>query len=199
MGSARAASDGARPLAGQDVRAPALWSTLVAVTLATFATQFRLGVYAGPLWLTTCCERWLDGQTAYVDFLENSPPAAILRYLPPVAAAKWLAVAREPVFVIYVFAIVAGCLWACARLLSGPRFAGKIGAPTLVGAAAALLLAPDYAFGQRDHLALPLALPFLTVLALRAEGEVVSRAAAPAAGLVCAVRPHYALAPAAAY
>jgi hypothetical protein len=203
--SALASAEGVPSVAAETVRARALWLTLGAVALATFATQVRLGVYADPLWLMICCERWLEGQTAYVDFLENSPPPAILLYLPPVVVAKWLGVAREPVFVIYVFAIVAGCLYACARLLYGLWLAGSIGAPTLVGAAAALLLAPDYAFGQRDHLALALALPFLTVLALRAEGSPVSRSAAAiaglAAGLVCAVRPHYALAfaPAAAY
>jgi hypothetical protein len=197
--------DGVSPAAGGGVGARTLWLALGAMALAAFAFQLRLGVYADPLWLMICCERWLDGQTAYVDFLENSPPAAILIYLPVVVAARGLGVAREPLFVAYVLLVVGGCLGVCARLLSGAWKAGRIGAPTLLGAAAVLLLAPDYAFGQRDHLAFALALPLLSVFALRAEANAVepwmAAVAGLAAALACAIRPHYALAfaPALAY
>jgi hypothetical protein len=203
--SALSSADPALSAAGGGARVRTLWLALGGMALAAFVFQLRLGVYADPLWLMICCERWLDGQTAYVDFLENSPPAAILVYLPPVVVARWLGVAREPLFVAYVLMVVGGCLGLCARLLTAVWRAGRIGAPTLLGAAAVLLLAPDYAFGQRDHLALALALPLLAVLALRAEAIEVERWAAAAAGLaaalVCAIRPHYALAfaPAVAY
>ena len=203
--SALAPAAGASSVAGGVARARTLWLALGAIALAAFAYQLRLGVYTDPLWLMICCERWLDGQTAYVDFLENSPPAAILVYLPPVVVARGLGAAREPLFVAYVLVVVGLCVGLCARLLSSAWKAGRIGAPTLLGAAAVLLLAPDYAFGQRDHLALALALPLLSVFALRAEASEVGRWAAAAAGLAaalaCAIRPHYALAfaPALAY
>jgi hypothetical protein len=190
--------DGVSPAAGGGAGARTLWLALGAMALAAFAFQIRLGVYADPLWLMICCERWLEGQTAYVDFLENSPPAAILVYLPVVVAARGLGAAREPLFIAYVLLVVGGCVGLCARLLSGAWKAGRIGAPTLLGAAAVLLLAPDYAFGQRDHLALALALPLLTVLALRAEANAVEPwiavVAGLAAALACSIRPHYALA-----
>ena len=197
--------DAVSPAAGGGVGARTLWLALGAMALAAFAFQLRLGAYADPLWLMICCERWLDGQTAYVDFLENSPPAAILVYLPVVVAARGLGAAREPLFVAYVLLVVGGCVGLCARLLSGAWRAGRIGAPTLLGAAAVLLLAPDYAFGQRDHLALALALPLLSVFALRAEANEVEPGMAAVAGLAaalaCSIRPHYALAlaPALAY
>ena len=202
--SALSSADEARS-ATVAVGARKLWLALGAMAAAAFALQLRLGVYADPLWLMTCCARWLDGQTAYVDFLDNSPPAAILVYLPPVVVARWLGVAREPLFVVYVLLVVGGCLALCARVLAPAWKTGRIGAPTLLGAAAMLLLAPDYAFGQRDHLALALALPLIAALALRVEAIAVERWAAAAAGLaaalVCAIRPHYALAfaPALAY
>ena len=194
-GSASSCDGYAAPTAGG---ARKLWLTIIAMALAAVALQLRLGVYADPLWLMTCCERWLEGQTAYVDFLDNSPPPAILLYLPPVAIARWFGVAREPLLVAYVLIVVAASLGLCARLLSDVWKGGKIGAPTLLGAAAVLLLAPDYAFGQRDHLALALALPLLSVFALRAQGGDVERWAAALAGLAgalaCSIRPHYALA-----
>jgi len=78
-----------------DTISPArLWAILGAITLAALLNQLHLGVGSDSLWLMICTERWLDGQTAYRDFLENSPPLAILIYVPPVALAKTLHVAR---------------------------------------------------------------------------------------------------------
>jgi signal transduction histidine kinase len=188
-----------RRLSDLDAIRPArLWAILGAIALAALLNQLHLGVSRDSLWLMICCERWLDGQTAYLDFLENSPPPAILIYLPPVALAKALHVAREPLFVVYVIAVVAGCLSLCAAALRKTKQIAAFNAPILIGAATTLLLIPDYSFGERDHIALALSLPFLTILALRAEGVATPRwpalLAGCAAALACAIRPHYGLA-----
>jgi hypothetical protein len=187
------------------IRPIRLWAILGAIALAAALNQLHLGVGSDSLWLMICCERWLDGQTAYLDFLENSPPPAMLIYLPPVALAKALHVAREPLYVVYVVAVVAGCLSLCGAALRNAKQIAAFDAPILIGAAATLLLVPDHSFGERDHIALALSLPFLTVLALRAEGAAARRwtelLAGCAAALVFAIRPHYGLAfaPAALY
>jgi hypothetical protein len=75
----------------------------------------------------------------------------------------------------------------------------------MIAATTLLLLIPDYIFAQRDHFALALSLPFLTIAALRADGAAPSRWSAIVAGcaiaVTCAIRPHYllALAPTVAY
>jgi len=168
------------------------------ILLLAIAARRWLGVYTDDLWLLLLSDRMLDGQVAYRDFLENSPPAAILIYMPPVALARLIGVAREPVFFAYAFAVLGGVFLFCWRILAATGRLNLIGAAGGAAALAALFLLPDYQFGQRDHFAFALASPLLTILAVRASGGRVSRLAAIAAGVaagaVCAIRPHYALA-----
>lgn len=171
---------------------------LAAIALAALAIQVKLGVCTESLWLMLLCDRLLDGQTAYVDFLENSPPFAILIYMPPVAAARLIGVAREPMLIAYIFALVGASLAVCGGLLARAGRLGEVGRAGALAAVAGLLLLPNYqAFGQRDHIALILVLPWLTVMTLRVDGVRPSRFGALAAGLtagaIFAVRPHYAL------
>jgi hypothetical protein len=171
---------------------------LAGIGLAAVVIQLRLGVYTDELWLMLLCDRLLDGQVAYRDFIENSPPAAILLYMPPVALARLLGVAREPVLLAYVVAVIGLSFAFCWRILASAGCSAKVGSPGAIVGLAALLLLPDYEFGQRDHIAVALAMPLLTALGIRACGGVnAPRAAIGAgalAGLVCAIRPHYALA-----
>jgi len=99
---------------------------------------------------------------------------------------------------VYVIAAIAGCLTLSAAALRKTRQIVAFDAPILIGVLTVLLLIPDYAFAERDHIALALSLPFLTILALRADGMAPPRWTAMAAGsavaVVCAIRPHYALA-----
>jgi hypothetical protein len=46
-------------------------------------------------WLITLCEKTLDGQTPYVDFIESNPPAAIFIYMPGVVAGRLIGVRPE--------------------------------------------------------------------------------------------------------
>ena len=174
-----------------------LLTTLAAIVVASAAYQFRLGVYTDPLWLMDLCGRLLDGQTAYVDFLENSPPIAILIYMPPVLAARLFGSATEPLLVVYVEILAGAGLAACAWLLRKAGRLADVGWPGALAAAAALLMLPDYMFGQRDHIVLILALPWLTQIALRARGLETTRLAeilvGLAAGPIFAIRPQYAL------
>src|SRR5205085_2589680 len=89
-------------------------SALIAIYFAAIANQIHLGVYTDPLWLMDVCARMWSGQIPYVDFLENSPPVAILIYLPPVLASSWLGINRDLAFIAYVAALVTASLFASA-------------------------------------------------------------------------------------
>src|SRR5208282_4931061 len=109
------------------------------IVILAVANQIRLGVYTDPLWLMVLCDRLLDGQTAYADFFENSPPLAILLYMPPVLLARTLGVAREPLFVGYVFALAGASLAASWWILvKSGRFA-DVGWSGALAALASLL------------------------------------------------------------
>ena len=167
------------------------------IVLATIAIQFRFGPGTDEIWLMLLCDRLLDGQTAYVDFLENCPPFAILIYMPPVLAARFFGIAREPMLIAYVIGLTAASSASCAYLLARVKRLDDVGEIGALAVIASLLLVPSADFGQKDHIALILELPFLTALALRAEALRPDTAAAMAAGLASgaalAVRPDFAV------
>ncbi|WP_439374524.1 hypothetical protein [Bradyrhizobium sp. DASA03120] len=172
-------------------------SALVAIYFAAIANQIHLGVYTDPLWLMDVCARMLSGQIPYVDFLENSPPVAILIYLPPVLASSWLGINQDLAFIVYVAVLVTASLFASAWIMHKADRLTEVRRPVALTIAASLLLLPDYTYGQRDHIALILAMPWLSAISLRASCINPPRLAAIvsglAAGLIFAIRPHYAL------
>jgi hypothetical protein len=186
-----------RPITPDDWSRVGLSLSLVAIFAVAIANQIHLGVYTDPLWLMELCRRLLEGQTAYVDFLENSPPFAILIYMPPVLASHFLGVNQDHAFVAYVAILALASLSASAWILRAAGQIALIGWLPALTATAALLVLPDYMYGQRDHIVLILALPWLACIGLRASGRDPSRGAATAsgivAGLIFAIRPHYAL------
>ena len=179
-------------------RLPVGPALVVAVAVLAAIQQRRLGVYTDELWLMTLCSRMLEGARPYVDFLENSPPLAIVLYLPPVLMARVLGVSREGALLAYEIVAFVGALLASWRILIRAGLAESVGPIGAIGAAAALLLLPDYAFGQRDHFVLALCAPLLATFAARADARDISRFAAAFAGAAAAfalaVRPHYAAA-----
>jgi hypothetical protein len=98
-----------------------------------------------------------------------------------------------------VFATMGVCLWLSVRIL---RRGAIIGAaqqwPFAAIVAAALAILPGQTFGEREHVALILVLPWLSVAAVRARGDAPGLAAMLAsgvtAGLVAIIKPHFAAA-----
>ncbi len=170
------------PITPDDWKLVGLSLSLLAIFAVAIANQIHLGVYTDPLWLMELCRRLLEGQTAYVDFLENSPPFAILIYMPPVLVSHFFGVDQDHAFVAYVAIAALASLSASAWILRTAGQIALIGRLPALTAAAALLVLPDYMYGQRDHIALILALPWLASMGLRASGRDPSRGAASASG-----------------
>jgi len=115
--------------------------------------------------------------------------------MPPVAAERLFGVGREPALVAYVVIMSGASLGACAWLLNNVGRLAGVGMAGALAATACLLLLIDFQFGQRDHFALILALPWLTLMGLCAGGErpptFSAILAGSAAGVIFAIRPHY--------
>jgi hypothetical protein len=148
-------------------------------------------------WLITVSERMLGGARLYVDIVEVNPPASVWLYLPLVWIAHQIGIRPEAV-------VAAGCVaggvvssLCTVKLASGLDDAPR---PALVAFAAGFvtLVFPMAVFAQREHAALILALPPLTVIALIAEAKplrlTTATVAGFAAGLVIVIKPHFALA-----
>lgn len=112
--------------------------------------------------------------------------------------AGWLGVAPKTVSAPFFAAIVLGCSWWTADLLHGRAalFARRL--PTFGAVGTVLLLLPGVEFGQREHLLVAAALPYLALFARALQGEQEPRKTAMLvgvlAGLGCALKPSYALA-----
>jgi hypothetical protein len=130
--------------------------------------------------------RMLAGERLYEDLADVNPPLAFLLALPPVWLADLLGLSPRLTWAGAVGAAWAWAVFATARLLRGRAEAGAVvlGAALLLGSGAAGML------GQREHLFLLLATPWMAARA--AGGPAVGGlavAAALLAGLGAALKP----------
>lgn len=192
LGSSAAVRQPPKPL---DLR-PAIAAVVVAV-VAVAIQSLWIPIDADVSWLITVCERVLSGDRLYVDILEVNPPASVWLYVPLVWLAKAAGVKAEAVvaagFVAAGLASVAATVRIASRLDDAPRAVWL--APALAFIA---LVLPMALFGQREHIALLLALPVLTVLAVISQGISLGRpalyASGFAAGLIIVIKPYFLLA-----
>jgi hypothetical protein len=172
------------------------WPTLLVLALAA---MFQAGgaLSEDVSWLITLCEKTLDGQKPYVDFIEVNPPASILLYLPEVAAARLVGAKAEFFVSLFCFVSIAASLILCARAFGGRAFFEGAGSFGLASLAFALAIFPGDNFAQREHFAVIAGLPLLAVLIARTEGAAVNAGlrtlAGIGAGVMVCIKPHFAL------
>lgn len=139
-------------------------------------------------WFLTATARYLDGARLYTDIVEINPPLAFYLSVPPVAAARFLGLSSVDVFVVYVFVLIAGALALSRAILGAPAQGTESSRRWILAAALfAMTLLPGAAFGQREHLTVVFALPYLVLIAMRASGHAPPRRLALLAGLAGAL------------
>jgi hypothetical protein len=163
----------------------------------------------GPLntdvgWLLYCASALHRGQRLYVDLLETNPPLAVWLDLPAVALARLSGWGLPAAFRVYVVVLLFGSGAATAALLRPVVSTWSTSARGLLVVGLAFVLFPLAVgvFGQREHLAVALALPWVALTGRRAAklavGRGVAAACAVAGAAAIALKPHYLLAWAAA-
>ncbi len=139
-------------------------------------------------------ERILDGAVPYVDILETNPPLAFWITLPPIWLARLLHLPSHIVFVVYVCLMIAAGLAVMRQVLRSAGEASGNVTLLILASAAALTMVPAEAFGQREHFAALLALPYVAAAAQLAEGRRPRPALCILAGLLggvgMAFKPH---------
>jgi hypothetical protein len=176
---------------------PTLLIGFAAAVITVLVQSFLVPIDCDVSWLITVNEKMLAGQRLYVDIIEVNPPASIWLYTPFVWLAHQLQLRPEAVIVT---AFIAGALATSAFAL---RISAHLRRPPNALIFFALLcfaelLLPLGTFAQREHAAILFAAPALTALAVLAEKGALSLSlrliAGLAAGLVIAIKPHFALA-----
>lgn len=174
---------------------------LAAITLLIalgLAAEFRS--YASPDtgFLLDEAARVLDGSRLYVDLIDMNPPLIVVLNMAAVWLARWLGVSE---ILMYRLGCTAGLLvtltlslWLLRRLLPDHLVLRRVIALLL---AFVLFDLPGHDFGEREHLLLMSAVPYLLLAAARAAGREIP---APQAGLIgllagigLSIKPHFLL------
>ncbi len=150
-------------------------------------------------WFITFAEKFVDGQIAYVDVTDPNPPLAFLSLVPAVLIARLLHIAVEPVVAALVFLFAGASIAFTYYVLRQGRTRSREEWGALLNAAIFLLLImPEIAFAEREHLALLAMGPMLATLAVGVRGARPSLLARSisgiGAGLAVCFKPYFVLA-----
>lgn len=170
---------------------------LVIVTLGS-AAEFVSFARPDMAFLLYAAGRVLDGARLYVEVVEINPPLIIALNLPAVALARALGVSDIAVLRLLLSMTLLGSLaftaWALRLALAPDRTRLRL---LVLLIAFALFLAPGGDFGEREHLLVALALPYVLLAVSRANGRPAATGPAFAAGLLAgmglALKPHFLL------
>ncbi len=123
-------------------------------------------------WLLVAADRLIAGGTYLEDFYEPNAPLAILIYCPGAYVARLFDLNLYMGFLITLYLSIGASIYGVhnmSRRLFSDR-ALQCGVLT-VACAACLLIAPRTVFGQREHIAMVLFLPFVVAIAARDTGR----------------------------
>jgi hypothetical protein len=182
--------------AARDWRRPATWGVCSALAILAALVVIPAYVNHDSAWYVLMADALLRGQTLYRDIVDTNPPLIVWATVPPVLAARLLGVAATAAFKGYVLLLIAlSAAWS-ARLLR--RWTSGDGAGLLTCAVVfALLPFVKGDFGQREHFAVLLTLPYVLLVAASAaglrSGKWTALATGVAGGLGFAFKPHLAL------
>ena len=168
----------------------AAWSLVLAALAAALGIvgEFRSPINGDVAWLLHVAGGMLDGGRLYADFLETNPPLIVWLQLPVVGAARLADISPVVAYRVFIVTLMLASVAACARLLSISLPKADIARSTLPLAVAVVLLAlPGPFFGQREHIALALALPYLIAASALVEGAPLGRGAQVALGAAAAI------------
>lgn len=149
------------------------------------------------VWLMEAAKRMLHGGSYTTDFFETNPPLILYLYLPPLFISKFLAIDLILTFRVYIFLLSALSLLLCYH------FAKRIFVQQhpfvlfsiFITLALCYLILPLYELGQRDHLLVILAMPYLFAITYRLQNGTMTYLTACSIGLLAglgfAIKPHF--------
>ncbi len=174
-----------------------LWCIAGLLAIPAIIAEFRSPLNADAAWLAYAADSMLRGRQLYTDILEINPPLIVWLNLPAALMHRITGVSGPLAFRLFVLVVLGASILACVRLSRQLRGPAIILRARLLTLSLLFVLLPLVAgiFGQREHLALALILPFVVLVALRVQRQPVSRMHALAIGAAAAVgfslKPHF--------
>ena len=172
---------------------------LIAIVALGAGAEFATFARSDTAFLLYAAERVLDGARLYQDVVEINPPLIVALNLPAVLLARAIGVSDIAIYRALVTLALLGALafadWSLRRALEPGS--DRLRRRLVLVLAFALFLAPGNDFGQREHLLVGLALPWVLLAVGRASGRPAPAGPALAAGVLAglglAIKPHFLL------
>jgi hypothetical protein len=165
------------------------------IIAAGYAAQANTFLNHDVGWVLYSTGRLLQGAVFGVDIVEPNPPLIWWISAGPVLVAEKFALPIWAVFRIFTILLLIISLRVSDRLLATGAVARTTRMTFLAAGAYLLTFAVHRDFGQREHLAVILILPYLLAVALRMGGGTIGTARAAAigiaAGLAVALKPYF--------
>ena len=180
-------------------RAIPRWLPMIAIVVSAVVLRKFLVPNVNVSWFITIAEKWLDGQSLYVDIFDVNPPASMFLYVVPVLLARLSGLPAEFTVDALVFLSAGLSLWLTIRiLLDAKLLAPRQAWPVAALAAIVLIIIPAQSFAEREHIALIAFLPALAAIAVRATGATPNwpmvLVAGLCAGITVVIKPQFATA-----
>lgn len=161
---------------------------LVAVIAAVLFAAFSLGLppNVDPSLLLNAADRVLGGERLYVDVIETNPPLIVFLSIPAAALARITPIPAILAFNLGIMALIALSLTLSVGILGRrvPGLGRESSRVVLIVLFVVALPLVGYDFGQREHLALLLVLPYLCSAIMRRLGYHTAFRAAVLAGVM---------------
>ena len=173
-------------------------SALGIVLVVVLIVSMRAPVKDDVAWLLYVAHKWMGGQKLYIDLIEINPPLIIWLSALPTILAQWLGTSPHEVAIPFFSMLILASAWWSAGLLRrlDPLYQNRV--TVFAVTASVMLLTAGNELGQREHLLIAAALPFLCVVALSLQGQEPGRGVSLAAGMIaalgCLLKPRYGLA-----
>ncbi|HEV8291542.1 MAG TPA: hypothetical protein VGP94_06445, partial [Tepidisphaeraceae bacterium] len=133
-------------------------------------------------WLMYCGQRMFQGARLYVDCVEVNPPISFYLTLLPAYVAQRFDLPANICLATYVLALAALSVALSSRIFNGTSRSQSWWIAAILSFA--LIFTAIKNFGQREHFAIILVLPYLFCCSARMSGQPVSRSLAFIAGLM---------------
>ncbi len=186
------------PRFGSDAASAIAMAMLLAALVLVLVTAISSPLKDDVAWLLYVARKWLGGQRLYEDIVEVNPPLIVWIYAVPAMMSDWLGVSPKTVSTPLFAAFLLGSAWWTAHLLHGRAALFNRILPAFGAIGTVLLLLPGVEFGQREHLLVAAALPYLALFAREMQGEREPRLTGALVGMLaalgCALKPSYVVA-----
>ena len=186
------------PQFGSDAASAIAMAMLLAALVLVLVTAISSPLKDDVAWLLYVARKWLGGQRLYEDIVEVNPPLIVWIYAVPAMMSDWLGVSPKTVSTPLFAAFLLGSAWWTAHLLHGRAALFNRILPAFGAIGTVLLLLPGVEFGQREHLLVAAALPYLALFAREMQGEREPRLTGALVGMLaalgCALKPSYVVA-----